>query len=193
MNKPKQGDLFGGPIDYSKPPDITDSDLTTIRDDFWAVLCSSPAEVQGLRDAIAAGKIDGGSYTGECACLVGTLANTRHCKYTEIPGLAPSSSRPAERLFFAIRNGDTPGSSQFSRLALGWVDEWLFNMRAAFSINSAASAAAPSLLAACEEALTVLQCAISAGCDDPDTERHSMENHGTLKALRAAISAAKGG
>lgn len=53
--------------------------------------------------------------------------------------------------------------------------------------------AAPSLLAACEEALMVLKCAISAGCDDSDTEAHALANHGTLQKLRSAISAAKGG
>ena len=113
---------------------LTDADLTPIRDDLWAVLSASPSEVVGLRDAIAEGRINGSTYEGECACLVGTLANVRHCKYTELPNLKPSSSRAAERFFLAIRQGDTPETSQFSRLALEWVDSWLANIRAAFAV-----------------------------------------------------------
>ena len=86
----------------------------------------------GLRAAIAEGRIDGSTYEGDCACLVGTLANVRHVRYDAIPSLRPNSSRPIERFFLAIRKGDTPETSTFSRLALEWTDEWLANMRAAF-------------------------------------------------------------
>ena len=108
------------------------ANLTVIRDDLWAVLSSAPAEVAGLRQAIAEGKIDGSTYEGSCACLVGTLANVRHCKYDAIPTLSPNSSRPAEQFFLAIQPGDTPENSQFSKLALEWVDTWLGNVRTAF-------------------------------------------------------------
>jgi len=110
------------------------ANLTTIRDDLWAVLSSTPAEVVGLRSAIMEGRIDGSTYEGDCACLVGTLANLRHCKYDEIPALKPNSSRPIELFFLSIRKGDTPETSQFSKLALKWIDEWLGRMRAAFPV-----------------------------------------------------------
>jgi len=113
--------------------DLTGADLTPIRDDIWAVLASSPAEVAGLRAAIAEGRIDGSTYQGACCCLVGTLANARNCNYTDIPSLTPNASRPAERFFAAITRGDTPETSQFSKLALEWVDLWLANMRTAFA------------------------------------------------------------
>lgn len=112
--------------------DLTDANLTPIRDDLWAVLSAAPSEVVGLRAAIAEGRIDGSTYEGDCACLVGTLANVRHVRYDAIPSLRPNSSRPIERFFLAIRKGDTPETSTFSRLALEWTDEWLANMRAAF-------------------------------------------------------------
>ncbi len=112
---------------------LRDSNLRPIRDDLWAVLSSAPAEVSGLRAAIAEGRINGSTYEGTCACLVGTLANVRHCKYDAMPSLAPNSSRPIERFFLSIRKGDTPETSQFSKLVLEWVDEWMATMRAAFA------------------------------------------------------------
>ena len=112
--------------------DLCDANLTPIRDDLWAVLSSSPKEVASLRQSLIDGKIDGSTYEGDCACLVGSLANARHCNFTSIPGLAPNSSRPAERFFLSIGPGDTPDNSQFAKLALEWIDTWLDNVTKAF-------------------------------------------------------------
>ena len=101
------------------------------------MLSSAPTEVEGLRQALLDGKVDGSTYEGECACLVGTIAHVRHCKYDEIPGLTPNASRPAERFFAAIKPGDTPETSQFSKLAVEWVDEWLKKMHDAFATTKA--------------------------------------------------------
>ena len=130
----RDSDLSGSDLRDSdlRDSNLSGSDLRPIRDDIWAVLSSSPSEVSALRDAVASGKISGSTYEGECACLVGTLANARGCSHTSIPGLSPNSSRPAERFFMAIKVGDTPETSQFSALALEWIDEWLGRMRAAF-------------------------------------------------------------
>ena len=114
--------------------DLRGADLDQIRDDIFAVLSASPNEVQALRDSIAIGNIDGSVYEGDCACLVGTLAKARHCSYQAIPGLTPNSYRPAEKWFFNIRKGDTPETNQFSKIALCWIDDWLANMRSAFSV-----------------------------------------------------------
>ena len=114
--------------------DLRDADLTPIRDDIWAVLSASPAEAVGLRQAILDGKIDGSAYEGACACLVGTLANARHCNYNDIPSLSPNSNRPAERFFLLLKPGDTPETSQAAKLALDWIDQWLANMRGAFAV-----------------------------------------------------------
>ena len=107
--------------------------LTPIRDDFWAVLSSAPKEVHGLRKAIIEGRINGSSYEGECACLVGTIANIRGVNYETLQNLRPDARRPAERFFLAIKKGDLPKTNQFSKLALEWIDEWLENMEEAFS------------------------------------------------------------
>jgi uncharacterized protein YjbI with pentapeptide repeats len=115
------------------------ADLRVCRDDFWAVLCSAPREAFALRQALIDGKVDGSTYSGECACLVGTLAKARHCSYDAIPGLRPDGGGPAERFFLAIRKGDTPETNQASKLALEWTDEWIANMRSAFTTPTEAS------------------------------------------------------
>ncbi len=119
-------DLSGSDLRGSnlRGSNLSDSNLQPIRDDMWAVLCSAPREVLGLRKALVDGRVDGSTYVGSCACLVGTLANERHCTLNEIPGLTPNSSRPIERFFCAIDRGDTPETSQFARLAVEWIDQW---------------------------------------------------------------------
>jgi hypothetical protein len=111
--------------------------LTPIRDDLWAVLSSCPAEATGLLSALRDGRVDGSTYSGECACLVGTLANCRNVEYDAIPGLTPNLSRPAEVFFIAIRPGDTPEKSQFAKLAAEWTEEWIGRMQAAFGKGQA--------------------------------------------------------
>ncbi|KDC48059.1 pentapeptide repeat-containing protein [Bordetella bronchiseptica] len=111
---------------------LRDANLTPIRDDMWAVLSATPAEVPALIAALKAGRVDGSTYRGECACLVGTLANAREVSYGSIESLEPNSSRPIERFFLSISRGDTPETNQFSKLALEWAEEWLARMQAAF-------------------------------------------------------------
>lgn len=111
---------------------LRDANLTPIRDDVWAVLSSAPEEVPALIDAIKNGKVDGSTYQGECACLVGTIANVRGVYYERLGSLKPNSLRPAERFFMGISEGDTPETNQFSKIAYDWGKEWLDNMQAAF-------------------------------------------------------------
>ncbi len=114
--------------------DLSGSDLTPIRDDLWAVLCSAPREVNFLRNSLISGKVDGSTYSGSCACLVGTIANARHTSHNNIDGLTPNSYRPAERFFLGINEGDTPETNQFSKLAVEWIDQWLANMSSAIDV-----------------------------------------------------------
>ena len=112
--------------------DLRDADdprspLYPIRLDYYSVLDQAPAEAQGLREALTEGRVDGSVYEGECACLVGTIANVRGCDIGKL-GIPPNADRPAESWFIPIRKGDTPeGKNEGafrSRLAVQWLDEW---------------------------------------------------------------------
>ena len=112
---------------------LEEADLTLIRDDLWAVLSGSPAEAHGLLAALRDGRVEGTTYKGDCACLVGTLANVRGCSYQEMgSSLRPNKDRHAERFFLGIRQGDTPDTNPVSKLAAEWTAEWLDAMHAAF-------------------------------------------------------------
>jgi Pentapeptide repeats (8 copies) len=116
--------------------DLRSAGLTLIRDDLWAVLSSAPNEVAGLLAALREGRVDGSTYVGACACLVGTLANVRHCEVYAIPGLTPNSARPIERFFCGIRPGDTPETNAVSKLAAEWTEDWLTRMQATFGAQA---------------------------------------------------------
>jgi hypothetical protein len=105
--------------------DLTRADLPHARRDLHKILRRAPGEVQGLLDALRAGKINGTVYEGECACLVGTIAKVRGCHYQELEGIVPNSYRPAERLFLAIKTGDTPETNAVAKVVEGWIVEWL--------------------------------------------------------------------
>jgi hypothetical protein len=98
--------------------------LDFIKHDLWGVLLHARNEVPGLVAALNEGRIDGSAYEGECACLVGTIANVKHCKHTEIPGLKPDSGRPSEVWFMGIRQGDTPDNNQIVKITLDWIAEF---------------------------------------------------------------------
>jgi hypothetical protein len=107
--------------------------LVQFRDDIWAVLCAQPLEVSGLRQALVDGKINGSSYEGECACLVGTIAKVAKKKYDCLPVLKPNQRRPAEIFFMLINIGDVPEKSKWAKMAIGWIDQWTENMKMAFN------------------------------------------------------------
>jgi len=83
-------------------------------------------EVPFLRKALLGGKVNGTQYHGDCACLVGTLANARkeyHKDLSERLGYTEGLQNPAELWFWQIKEGDTPKSNIFSRLAVAWCNE----------------------------------------------------------------------
>ena len=112
--------------------------LDPIRVDLWDVLLRAPGEVEALRQALLDGKVDGSTYTGVCACLVGTIANARRCDTDALGSLVPDANRPAERWFLAIGPGDTPDKSSVAKLTLEWVDQFLALAAAWKSVGSEA-------------------------------------------------------
>jgi hypothetical protein len=96
------------------------------------MLLNAPLEVPALLQALKDGKVDGSVYTGQCACLVGTIANARHCSISELPAsLAPDAQRPAERWFMGIKPGDTPDKSVIAKMAIAWIEEFQAALSAA--------------------------------------------------------------
>ncbi|MBR8434794.1 pentapeptide repeat-containing protein [Burkholderia cenocepacia] len=113
---------------------LSGADLLPIKADFIEVISQAPREVPALIDALKAGRVDGSTYSGECACLVGTIANARGIDVDSAElGIPKDSSRPVERFFMAIRKGDTPETNAASKLALEWAETWLDTQRKAFA------------------------------------------------------------
>lgn len=105
--------------------DFRDADFKAIRQDFWTVLSTAAEEVPAIRAALVEGRVDGGTYYGECVCLIGTIANARGCDiYSLDVSLRPAPDRPIERLFMQINRGDTPKTSAIAKLVVQWIDEW---------------------------------------------------------------------
>ena len=99
------------------------ANLDRIKKDFFAVLAAAPLEVSGLMAALEQGRIDGSCYEGECACLIGTIANVRGCEWNDT-GVIPDSGRPAERWFMALRPGNTPSNHPVAKITAGWIEEF---------------------------------------------------------------------
>ena len=119
--------------------DLSGANLETIKFDFFVVLLHGLPEIGFLKENIISGNIDGSTYQGDCACLSGTLYNgaTIHngIQEADIKHKIIScrdAGRPIEVFFAAIKPGDTPENSQFSKLALDWLlkFESLINVKA---------------------------------------------------------------
>jgi len=102
-----------------------------VRDDLFGVLSkTSIDEVEGLRLALIEGRIDGRTYEGQCACLIGTIAKIRGVSFRQLGRqLGSNWARPAELFFISIRPGHTPQNNQPAKLALEWIDQWLAKQR----------------------------------------------------------------
>ena len=103
---------------------LADAVPTRFREDVEAVLALAPNEVPGLLLALREGRIDGSCYDGDCACLVGTIANLRGVGPFGLGDLRPDADRPAERWFLAIRPGHTPERSHVVSITIGWIEAW---------------------------------------------------------------------
>jgi hypothetical protein len=116
---------------YLKGANLEGAYLAPIRDDMFLVLLHGRKEIPFLKENIIKGNINGSTYDGPCSCLSGTLENA--ARVNNGPQMddrlktifdCRNSYRPIERFFMGIKPGDTPENSQFSKLALQWVEEF---------------------------------------------------------------------
>ena len=103
---------------------LSKADLRYIKHDIWGILLHAILEVDGLRQALIDGKVGGSAYSGECACLCGTIANIRKCDYQNMSGIKPDSNSMAERFFMGIKKDDTPENNPVSKLVVEWIEEF---------------------------------------------------------------------
>jgi uncharacterized protein YjbI with pentapeptide repeats len=101
------------------------ANLRSFKADLWMTLTDNWHEVPALVTALREGRVNGSTYTGSCACLVGTIANAKGISYET---LAHDSNNPAEQWFLMIKTGDTPdsdtGGGFACKKALEWTLEW---------------------------------------------------------------------
>jgi hypothetical protein len=108
--------------------------LLQFKQDFIAEVLKLPNELEALRISIVEGKIDGSTYSGDCACLAGTLAKAYYKgdlegdysgENIQVNGFCytADANTPREQWFMQIKPGDTPDKNQAAQIALEWLDE----------------------------------------------------------------------
>ncbi|NTG07200.1 pentapeptide repeat-containing protein [Rhizobium rhizogenes] len=115
-------DLSSANLSYAN---LSYANLRSFKADLWMTLTQNRHEVPALVAALRDGRVDGSTYEGDCACLVGTIANAKDVSY-EV--LDHGASNPAEQWFAMIRKGDKPEDDSAggfaSKMALEWATEW---------------------------------------------------------------------
>ncbi len=101
--------------------------LDSVKADLWLVLLPLKAEIPALKQSILEGKIDGSTYTGSCACLMGTIGNNCGKAYTDL-GIKPNSQRPIEKWFMAFKPGHTPENHPMINLTYRWIEELEYHL-----------------------------------------------------------------
>ncbi|WP_199086025.1 pentapeptide repeat-containing protein [Bosea sp. ASV33] len=96
--------------------------LRSFKADLWMILAGARAEIPGLLAALREGRVNGSAYAGDCACLVGTIANVRR---VDVMTLERDVNRPAEQWFLMIREGDKPGDGSGGGFAAAKAIEWI--------------------------------------------------------------------
>ena len=104
---------------------LSGANLRAFKADLWMTLAQNCAEIPALIASLREGRVDGSQYEGDCACLVGTIANAKNINYAT---LEHNSDNPAERWFMMIHKGDKPsddtGGGYAAKMALEWALEF---------------------------------------------------------------------
>jgi hypothetical protein len=118
---------------FARDADLCGANLENLPQD-WINQCSRDilfilgclkTEVPALRKMLIEGKVDGSQYEGECACLIGSLANAdggleKVCQ--AIPFYERGTHNYGEQWFLNIHKGDTPETNAFSKHAVALCD-----------------------------------------------------------------------
>ena len=89
--------------------------------DIYFIFKTLKKEIPFLKDKLLKGEIDGTQYKGDCACLIGTLANADG-GVDKVCGAIPFYDKGlhnwGEVWFYNIRKGDKPETHQFAKQVL---------------------------------------------------------------------------
>ena len=117
--------LYGANLRGADLKKLPESYINLASRDMLFIFQSLKKELPAFREKLINGEIDGTQYEGECACLIGTMANVdgginKVC--LAIPYYDKGTHNPAENWFLQIKEGDTPKNNNFSKHALKLVD-----------------------------------------------------------------------
>ena len=96
--------------------------------DMLFIFRSLKKELPFLKEKLEKGEVDGTQYEGDCACLIGTLANADESieKICEsILYYDKGLHNPSENWFWQIKKGDTDKNNQFAKHALLLINQVL--------------------------------------------------------------------
>ncbi len=121
-------DLEGADLEGHTTETLPVSFVNQASRDMLFIFQSLKGELPFLRKKLLAGEVDGTQYKGECACLIGTLANAdggldEVCEV--IPFYDKGLHNPSENWFWQIKKGNTPETNDFARHALVLIDRVL--------------------------------------------------------------------
>lgn len=78
-----------------------------------------------LKQSLLEGKVDGSTYEGDCACLVGTLGKAdsgTEAVCSAIPFYKKGTHNAGENWFLNIKKGDTPETNAFSKHVMALIE-----------------------------------------------------------------------
>jgi hypothetical protein len=110
-------DLYGADLRSANLWQLPKDFINQSSRDILFILQSLRKEVPYLKQSLIDGKVDGSTYNGDCACLVGTLGNADggvDAVCNAIPFYQKGTKNPGESWFLSIHKGDTPETNQFA-------------------------------------------------------------------------------
>ena len=121
----RDADLRGADLRGIKLKNLPENFINQCSRDILFIFSCLKKELPEFRKKLIEGKINGSQYTGECACLIGTLGNIdggieKVCN--AIPYYEKGTHNMGETWFLNIREGDTPKNNEFSKHVLKLVD-----------------------------------------------------------------------